>query len=205
MEVCKIIVGDFKANCYIVYNEKSNKAIVIDPGDDYFKIESELIKNNLYVCAILLTHGHFDHIGALSEFANQKIPIYIHIDDADKLVSKNNLAYMFNRTVKICSANMIFSGEVCDFNIGGFNVKAIHTPGHSKGSVSYLINDYLFTGDTLFRGGCGRIDFPTGSQIAMMQSLRKIKQLTFDADVYPGHGPQSKLSLEKRNNPYLSF
>lgn len=188
MKVCKIVVGDFKTNCYIVYDENSNKAIVIDPGDDYFKIESELIKNNLYVCAILLTHGHFDHIGALSEFAIQKVPIYIHVDDADKLVSKNNLAYMFNRTVKTCSANMIFSGEVCDFNIGGFDVKAIHTPGHSKGSVSYLIDDYLFTGDTLFEHGYGRTDLYDGSFDELKNSLRTLRRyITKATKIMPGH------------------
>ena len=188
IKVIKIPVGKISANCYVVFTTNSSDAIVIDPGDEYLKIENALIENNLYAKAVLITHGHFDHIGALSEFAKYKIPIYIHQLDADKLTTDNNLGNMFRITVKRCNANMLFGGEKFSFSVAGLDILALHTPGHSKGSVCYLIENCLFTGDTLFKNGYGRTDFYDGDFNELKNSLKlKKKFISSDTKILPGH------------------
>ena len=200
----RLVVGPLQENCYIVGNGKS--CVIIDPGDEADHIINEVENEHLEVKGILVTHGHFDHIGAVNELKSYyHAEVYATKDTSDMMLNwDENLSGMIGGEKYIVDDVKIIKDTI---EVDGLSFQVYETPGHAKGSCLYYYESEhaLFTGDTLFRGGCGRIDFPTGSQIAMMQSLRKIKQLTFDADVYPGHGPQSKLSLEKRNNPYLSF
>lgn len=200
----RLVVGPLQENCYIVGNGKS--CVIIDPGDEVDHIINEVENEHLEVKGILVTHGHFDHIGAVNELKSYyHAEVYATKDTSDMMLNwDENLSVMIGGEKYIVDDVKIIKDTI---EVDGLSFQVYETPGHAKGSCLYYYESEkaLFTGDTLFRGGCGRIDFPTGSQTAMMQSLRKIKQLTFDADVYPGHGPQSNLSLEKRNNPYLSF
>lgn len=200
----RLVVGPLQENCYIVSCVHS--CVIIDPGDEANHIIQEIENNHLEVKGILVTHGHFDHIGAVNELkAYYHTDVYATKDTKDMMLNwDENLSVMIGGEKYIVDDVRIIEDKV---ELGDLSFRIYQTPGHAKGSCLYYYEqeNALFTGDTLFRGGCGRIDFPTGSQIEMMQSLSKIKQLTFEADVYPGHGPQSKLSLEKRNNPYLSF
>lgn len=200
----RLVVGPLQENCYIVGNGKS--CVIIDPGDEADHIINEVENEHLEVKGILVTHGHFDHIGAVNELKSYyHAEVYATKDTSDMMLNwDENLSVMIGGEKYIVDDVKIIKDTI---EVDGLSFQVYETPGHAKGSCLYYYESEkaLFTGDTLFRGGCGRIDFPTGSQTAMMQSLRKIKQLTFDADVYPGHGPQSKFSLEKRNNPYLSF
>ena len=192
-------VGMLQENCYIIINEETNEAFAVDPGDEGARLIANIEKLGCTLKAILLTHGHADHVGAVVDLKNRfNVPVYIN--EKEILCMKNDNT-VFGKLPECY--DFIKDGD--ELEIAGMKIKCIHTPGHTLGGMCFLIDNELFTGDTLFRGGCGRIDFPTGNQSAMIQSLSKIKQFIFDADVYPGHGPQSKISLEKRNNPYLSF
>lgn len=200
----RLVVGPLQENCYIVSCNQS--CVIIDPGDEADHIINEVESEHLEVKGILVTHGHFDHIGAVNELKSYyHAEVYATKDTSDMMLNwDENLSVMIGGEKYIVDDVKIIKDTI---EVDGLSFQVYETPGHAKGSCLYYYESEhaLFTGDTLFRGGCGRIDLPTGSQTAMMQSLSKIKQLTFDADVYPGHGPQSKLSLEKRNNPYLSF
>ena len=200
----RLVVGPLQENCYIVSCNQS--CVIIDPGDEADHIINEVESEHLEVKGILVTHGHFDHIGAANELKSYyHAEVYATKDTSDMMLNwDENLSVMIGGEKYVVDDVKIIKDTI---EVDGLSFQVYETPGHAKGSCLYYYEseNALFTGDTLFRGGCGRIDFPTGSQTAMMQSLRKIKQFTFDADVYPGHGPQSKLSLEKRNNPCLSL
>nr|WP_303068021.1 MBL fold metallo-hydrolase [Catenibacterium mitsuokai] len=200
----RLVIGPLQENCYIV--SCGHTCVIIDPGDEANHIIQEIENDHLEVKGILVTHGHFDHIGAVNELkAYYHTDVYATKDTKDMMLNwDENLSVMIGGEKYIVEDVQIIDDTIM---LEGMNFKVYETPGHAKGSCLYYYEqeNALFTGDTLFRGGCGRIDFPTGNQSAMIQSLSKIKQFIFDADVYPGHGPQSKISLEKRNNPYLSF
>ncbi len=198
----RLVVGPIQENCYIVSCNES--CVIIDPGDEPKHIIEEV--GQLYVKGILLTHGHYDHIGAvnaLRDYYNTKV--YATKDTSDMLLNwDENLSVMLGGEKYIVDDVEIITDCI---NLGDMYFKIYETPGHAKGSCLYYYEEEnaLFTGDTLFKGGCGRIDFPTGDKFSLLKSLYHIKHLEFDADVYPGHGPQSKLSFEKKNNPYLLF
>ena len=174
--VKKLVVGDLNTNCYIVSDDLSNNSLIIDPGDDFQKINSYVSENNLIVKAVLITHGHFDHIGACYYLKNKGIPIYIHSLDADKCSDNDlNLSNSFsNIKTQTFVPDVLLFGDSFDFKIDTFNIKMIHTPGHSKGSCVYIIDRYIFSGDTIFDNGYGRTDFYDGSMIELRNSIRKI-------------------------------
>lgn len=206
----KYVVGPIQENCYIVAH--GNKCIVIDPGSEADYLIKEIEKEDLKVSGIFITHGHYDHIGAANELRDHfHTKIYASHDTKDMMENTDeNLSimiggeeYKVNEPVE----ELKVSNEGADNIIEDFKIVVYSTPGHAKGScLFYLEEDHaLFTGDTLFMNGCGRIDFPTGNQFQMMKSLFRIKSFSFDADVYPGHGPNTTLSNEKKNNPYLNI
>ena len=193
-------VGLLGTNCYLVSN--SNDVIVIDPGASFNKI-NELIKGKNLV-AVLLTHGHFDHIGALQELIDTYHPVvYCHIKD--KVLVENgkaNGSTLGSRVlIEVLNGVTYFSDSI---NIEGFNIKTIYTPGHTKGCVSYLFDDeYMFTGDFLFKGVVGRTDLYNASESLMKDSCKKIIKYSDDIVIYPGHGDSTTLKDEKENNEYL--
>lgn len=192
-------LGPVQANCYIIKDK--GHCLIVDPGGEYPGIE-KVIKDDV-VDAILLTHAHFDHIGGLDALLKKyPVDVYVHpkevhfLSDAKYNVSEAFFAHIISNA----KAKPIASGKQ---KIGNFELEVMYTPGHSIGSVVYIIDRYLFSGDTLFQGSIGRTDMITGSMIEMRQSLDKIKELKRNYTIYPGHGPDTTLEQELNWNPYL--
>ncbi len=202
MEIIKIYPRGFGANSYILTAD-GKTAVVIDPAQT--RVESELIKRGLTPKYVLLTHCHFDHVGGVSRL--QKAGAKVLCSTQEKLLvgTVADLFEPFGATRE---------GYVIDETLQdnetrvfcGIKITALHTAGHTEGSVCYLVEDvgkkYLFTGDTLFAGSIGRTDFPTGDLSALRQSLRRL-QLLDDMPVYSGHGEDTSLGVERKTNPFL--
>ncbi len=193
MQIVSLTLGPLGTNCYIVSAEGSSDAVVIDPGANADRIRAAL--GSKQVAAVLLTHGHFDHTGALSAFAGR--PIYVHSLDAPMLndphLSVADLVH--DRKPRPAATDFVEDGTV--LSLAGLDIHVLHTPGHTRGSVAYQIGDALFTGDTMFQGSYGRTDFPGGSWEEEMNSIRRLLALPGDHPVYPGHGPRTALSAER--------
>ena len=206
MKIIKRTVGDVETNCYIVVNETSKECFIIDPGDDEEVLIAAIEEEKAVPKAILLTHGHFDHIYAVEPLAKKYgIPVYASEKEAQLLGEPEmNCSALYGREVAVVPKNYIEDGDI--FEIAGIKIKGIHTPGHTKGSMCFYIGseNTLFSGDTLFKGGVGRTDLPTGNTHLLLESLRdKIIVLPPETIIYPGHGPQTELDYEKRNNSYM--
>ncbi len=192
--------GDFFENTYLINNGLD--AILVDPGEGIREYLEEIKKYNIK--AILLTHGHIDHIDGIKYFLNTDI--YIYKDEAEFLDSKSLSLYeAFGKLKPFNKDNLkIHLLEEGIINLLGFKIEVIHTPGHTKGSCCYLFNDnILFSGDTLFQVSVGRTDFPTGSMSELNNSLEKLKKLDDTVKVYPGHGAETTIGFEKKYNPYF--
>ena len=174
MEVKNVVTGYLDENCYILINNGS--CLIVDPGDDYNKIKEEIGDNK--VLGVLITHSHFDHIGALRNFLTK-------------------------RSIKIFKRSNLEDGK--ETKIGDFTFKSILTPGHSKDSVTFYFEaeKMMFIGDFIFKESTGRTDLPGGSDADMAQSIEKIKTYPDDITLYPGHNEMTTLGYEKENNPFL--
>ena len=197
--------GPVSVNTYILYSKQSGKGLIIDPGGNTSSINAKITESELSVDRILLTHGHFDHAGACAELQKQGMVVYIHADDADKLYTDKNMSacapwYKFER---LKADILLHDNDIVDLD--GHKIKVIHTPGHTTGSVCYLIDDVIFSGDTLFRAGVGRSDLDEGvtEQMLIESISSKIYVLQGDYIIYPGHGPSTTLEYEKKYNPYV--
>lgn len=202
-----IMVTEFATNCYILSQVGKSDCLIIDPGGEAEKIKKILKKKNLKPQAILLTHGHIDHIGACSEF---DLKLYINERDLKFLEHPElNLSIFFKESFKINKAiNTFKDKEILSFKESGLNLEVIHTPGHTPGSSCFLIEQdgILFSGDTIFRVGVGRTDFPEASWDSLLNSiLKKIFTLRDEIKIYPGHGPPTNLGYEKKHNPFLGY
>ena len=199
MIIKAIPAGIYDANCYIVMDEKTKDAVVLDPGGDGEMLESVINNTGANVKSILITHGHLDHVGAVEYLADKmNVPFYISKTD-EEYMEKDD--YVFGSIRK--ANGYLEDGEVLSF--GSISVKVIHTPGHTKGGVCFLIEDKLFTGDTLFQSSIGRTDFIGGSFPELINSIKtKLLPLGDEIEVYPGHGPKSTIGYEKRYNMYLN-
>ena len=196
MNIKTIPVGQLETNCYVVVNEETLACVVIDPGDESNTIMDYIESNRLKCEAILLTHGHFDHVGAVNEILEQTgCALYINPRDEGYEVGKSGVKFKMPEGGKYYD-----DGDV--IVEAGLEFKVLATPGHTPGSVCLICGDALFTGDTLFRGSCGRTDLPGGSMREEMRSLKKICRLEGDYDVYPGHMDSSTLERERRFNHY---
>ena len=175
MNIKIVVTGFLEENCYILKDDKNKECLVIDPGADYEEIKKEI--GNYKVLKVLLTHNHFDHIGALEDLINEyKVEV----------LKKDNL-------------------EEKDYSLNNFNFKVIFTPGHTTDSITYYFEkeNIMFTGDFLFKGTIGRTDLPTGDISDMKNSLSKIKNYSSLITIYPGHGELSILKEEYENSPYF--
>lgn len=196
MNIKTIPVGQLETNCYVVVNEETLACVVIDPGDESNTIMDYIESNRLNCEAILLTHGHFDHVGAVNEILEQTgCALYINPRDEGYEVGKSGMKFKMPEGGKYYDDGDIIVEA-------GLEFKVLATPGHTPGSVCLICGGALFTGDTLFRGSCGRADLPGGSMREEMRSLKKICRLEGDFDVYPGHMDSSTLERERRFNHY---
>lgn len=198
-------VGDLQVNCYFVEDTESGSIAVIDPGDSSTAVKDYVQKNADRIKYILLTHGHFDHIGyanRLKELTDAQIAVS-KTEEPLLSDSRLNLSLMFyGRSLKKVKADILLDNN-STLMLGSTEIKYISTPGHTAGSGCYIIDDSIFTGDTLMRMSMGRTDFPTSSIDDMLASLNKLKSLDDSYKVYPGHSSASTLEYEKKNNPYL--
>lgn len=203
----KIVIGQLEANCYVFGDDKTGEVVVIDPGGDAVEIIEVIESNKLRIMAIINTHGHIDHTfgnKVLKEYS--KSPLLIHGDDSRMLTSSfHNLSDYLGYEISVIPPDKILEDNEI-IKIGSFELKVVHTPGHTQGSISLecVGKEILFTGDTLFAGGIGRTDLPGGDGEKIIYSINK-RLLVYPDNtiIYPGHGPSSTIEKEKKYNPYL--
>lgn len=200
MQIKRIPAGVYAANCYIIMDEDTKETAVIDPGGEADTLIKAIKDMNAKVKYILLTHGHADHTGAAVQLKNElNTPVYISEDDY-KLI--NNGEFMYGDIAGNVD-KYINEGDI--FTIGSIKIKSILTPGHTPGGVCFLVDDMVFTGDTLFQGSIGRTDLAGGNFETIIKSIKeKLIKLPDDITVFPGHGSESSIGREKVQNPFLS-
>jgi len=200
MEIKKIVVGVYGANCYVIMDKKTNEAVVVDPGGDVNAIVDVIDSIGAKVKYILLTHGHVDHTSGVQQLKSITNAIVCISKKDDDLISKGE--YLFGPLIRGGADKLLENGDI--IKISNLEFTCIDTPGHSPGGMSFLIENCAFTGDTLFAGSIGRTDFAGGDFDTIITSI-KSKLLCLDRDtmVYPGHGPYSTIGNEKLNNPFL--
>lgn len=197
MNIEILTVGSFETNCYIL--EKSGSLIIIDPGSSPRRIITAV--GERHPEAILLTHGHFDHTGAVDKLQKEYgCPVYASRED--ELLMRSDLlrGFVNDSPPLTCPIQWIDTNVL---NIGLFEIKVIFSPGHSAGSLMFMIEGSLFSGDTLFLESVGRTDLYSGSFSQLKQSLEVIRNLPADTPVYPGHGPSTTMIHELQHNPYM--
>jgi glyoxylase-like metal-dependent hydrolase (beta-lactamase superfamily II) len=208
MLIDTIVVGAFQENCYIVADEETRDAVVIDPGDEPEKILSNIARHDISVKYILLTHAHLDHIMGVRLVKETLNPeLLMHQADSflyDNLVEQA-AQYGFQAAPPLPVDRYFNEGD--HITLGHLDIEIIHTPGHSPGGVSLVLPGHptvVFGGDTLFSQSIGRTDLPGGSYDTLLNAIRD-KLLTMDTDtiIYPGHGPQTTIGFEKEHNPFL--
>ena len=198
-------VGPMEANCYILYNPDKREGLIIDPGAEGSHLIKFIKQEKISINYIINTHGHPDHIGAnrkIKEHTNA--PILIHQYDAPMLAKSGSvLSLIFPLESSSPPADtFIKDGDLIE--CAGMKLKVLHTPGHTPGGISLLIDDSIFTGDTLFSGSIGRSDLPGGSQEVLLNSIKKILSLDENLIIYPGHGPSTTVRQELHSNPFIT-
>lgn len=194
LNIHMLTLGLYQTNCYIVHNEGSGKCLVIDPGYEANTILNRTALLGLEIEAILLTHGHFDHVGAVRQIAADT--------DCKVYLQESELGLPAAMTDGPLYYTDLYP-ESGVLTIADMDIKIIKTPGHTPGSVCLLIGDVMFSGDTLFAGSMGRCDFPGSNIFDMRKSLKKLCNLAGDYRVFPGHAESSTLEHERKTNPYL--
>ncbi|WKY46381.1 MBL fold metallo-hydrolase [Eubacteriaceae bacterium ES3] len=204
MEIEKLSLGSMGTNCYLIWDDNKN-GIIIDPGFMDNRVEEIIKDKDLKIKYIVLTHGHFDHLGGVEHLRKlTQAQVLIHAEDSDCLTNpQRNLSYLAGMNLE-CGKADGYLVESENLKVGDLDFRIIHTPGHSKGGVSLLINKYLFSGDTLFNTSIGRTDFMDGNLDELLTNIReKLLILPDDTIVYPGHGENTTIGYEKLHNPFL--
>jgi glyoxylase-like metal-dependent hydrolase (beta-lactamase superfamily II) len=190
IKIKSVVSGILKTNCYIIYDDITLDAVVIDPGEDGYKVINVIDKNKFYITMIINTHNHLDHSQSNDILRKYyRVPLAIHKEELDLLYSSNKPEIL------------LYDNQIVKFVYKSFRV--LHTPGHTKGSICLLFDDFLITGDTLFAGAIGRTDLPSGNYNDILSSIAKIKKLSKNLVILPGHGEKTLLQNEILYNPYL--
>lgn len=198
------VVGMIQTNCYLIEDEATGALAVVDPGDRSDELTSEIDRRGGQLRFILLTHGHYDHVIGVAELCNRYHPEVCVAEAEMELLQKGlyNLSSVHNIRINSFSVDrMLHDGDI--IALGESRIRFIATPGHTAGSGCYLVDDCLFSGDTIFCESIGRTDFPTSSMRDMMRSVQRIKDLEGDYAVYPGHDMFTTLAHERKYNPYM--
>ena len=206
MKIERFVIGPIGTNCYIVINEETKECFVADPAACPLELVSHIRSTGLKVQAVLLTHGHFDHIMGIDDFVREfPVPVYAH--EAEKELLENaqlNSSAMYGMGYTYSGAEYLKDGQV--LTIAGFEIHVIYTPGHTAGGCCYYIpaEHVLISGDTLFHASIGRTDLPTGSSSQLVRSVReKLMVLPEETKVYPGHMEETTIGYEKKYNPFV--
>lgn len=190
-------VGHLDTNCYIVTDESTLACAVIDPGAESNTILNYLEDNRLVCKAILVTHAHFDHVTALPAVMEETgAPVYMSERNVGQPLRGSGRSYVPPEGTR-------FFSEGDELRVDGLTFTVLETPGHTRGGVSLICGEALFTGDTLFRGSCGRTDLDGGDLKEELMSLKKLYDLPGDYEVYPGHEQSTTLAMEREHNPYM--
>ena len=202
------VVGPVQTNCFFFYQEDSKEGIVVDPGDEQEKILRYVREKGLKIQAILLTHGHFDHIMAVEALKKEwDVPVYASEEERTVLENPQiNLSVQIGKPVSVSADYYLKDGE--ELELLGQKIRCILTPGHTSGGMCYYFpkQGILFSGDTLFQESVGRTDFPTGSMSTLIRSIReKLLVLAPATKVCPGHGMMTTIENEKMYNPYAAL
>lgn len=205
MKIERFVLGDFEVNSYLIINNK--ETVLIDAGFEPDVVAEYIMINNLELKAILLTHAHFDHIGGLEEIRERfNVDVYIHKNEAEWLINPSfngSKDFPFFGEVSCNPASKLLTDND-ELVFGDLKIQIIHTPGHTPGGVSYLINRWLFTGDTLFNNSIGRTDLWGGNYKQLIDSIKnKIFKLSNEVVIYPGHGEKTSIKNEKTTNPFF--
>ena len=205
MIVKTYIAGPIQANNYLVIDEESKEAVLIDCSERKQEIIDEVKNNGLKVKYILLTHGHFDHVLGVNDMQKElDAPAYVKKEDLSQIESTSSIMAAFGVQVAVNPSVTHFITPDVEFTIGNKTIKVIDTPGHTEGGVCYLIDGKLFSGDTLFRESVGRTDLTGGSFEKLSDSIKnKLFKLPDDTKVYPGHGPMTTIEHEKQYNELI--
>lgn len=202
-------LGDFMTNCYTVYNAVTRDAVLIDPACNARFLNNILVNEQLNCVAILLTHGHYDHIGALSELmelVGHKVPIYASAEEEDVLNDpRKNLSTMLSGQMVTVKPDILLQDDQ-EIELLDTKLRCFLVPGHTKGGMCYYFaeNGILFSGDTLFARSIGRSDFPTGDGIKLVKSIKeKLMTLPDETIVYPGHNERTTIGKERNANPFI--
>jgi len=203
----KLVVGQLEANCYILADEETKRAIIIDPGGEARKILEVIKQNKLKVIYIINTHAHIDHIGA-NDIIRENTGASLLIHSADAYLLKDmemNLSTIMNeeRGPLLPPTRVLEDGD--EIKVDQICLQVLHTPGHTPGSICLYVKDRVFAGDTIFAGGVGRIDLPGGNFTDLQNSIReKLLTLPKEVIVHPGHGPDTTIGKEKKSNPFIN-
>ena len=204
MHIEKIVTGRIEENCYVAMDEATHEAVIVDPGDDAPRIVAAVTRLGAKPIAIINTHCHFDHVGAVSAIRKQyDIPFYIHPEDRQMLEHAALSAQGFGMSLEQPETDrFIREGET--FKVGESKLAVRFTPGHCPGHITLVGDGFAFAGDVLFAGSVGRTDLPGASWEVLAESIRtQLLTLPDETRVYPGHGPATTIGRERRTNPFL--
>lgn len=207
IEIKSVTVGPVMTNCFLLTDDATGDMAVVDPGDESNALINEINNSSGELKFVILTHGHYDHIGYARQLSEKFSAKIICGKFTNEFLSDNYLNHSALHPdipdIKAFTADILLNDEDT-FMLGNTEIKYIHTPGHTKDSGCYIFDDCIICGDTLFRDSYGRTDLPTGNDGEMIESIRRLKNLDGDYNVYPGHGYMTTLERERKYNPLMS-